>query len=74
MKSKRTLISGWTAFGDNHLFITEADFHRAVVTQIAIQSMRAVFDEARKPADDSSQLLCEMCTTRIFLFRKVRFR
>ena len=53
---------GWTAFGDDHLFIREADFHRDVVVRTAAASMKEVLERART-GDEGG---CRMCDARVF--------
>ena len=48
-KVAENLATGWTAFGDDYLFVPEADFHRSVVVLVATSSMTEVFDEATRP-------------------------
>jgi len=43
---REKLVNGWTAFGDNHLFIPEAAFHRAVLLRIAVESLEEVYKTA----------------------------
>jgi hypothetical protein len=40
---REKLVDGWTAFGDDHLFIPEAAFHRAVLLRIAVESLDEVY-------------------------------
>ncbi|GJL64556.1 MAG: hypothetical protein NPIRA04_32100 [Nitrospirales bacterium] len=67
----KKLKAGWIAFGDKHLFIPEASFHRYVVIQTAFKSLWEVFKATIKTkrkieaqATDSSK--CKMCTTQSF--------
>ena len=57
------LRTGWTAFGDDHLFIREADFHRAVVVLTATESIKEVFEHAR---EGQAPAPCRMCTSTVF--------
>lgn len=61
---RTTVAGGWTAFGDDHLFIAEADFHRALLLATASASLSEIFDAAS--GSKNSGAACEMCTTRIF--------
>jgi hypothetical protein len=59
----REKVSGrWTSFGDDHLFIPAADFHRGVILRTATASIRELFEHAALL--DKSQ--CLMCTAEIF--------
>ncbi len=64
---KNTLIEsvsrGWTAFGDGHLFIPQATFHRFIVVHFATKSLQEVFDASKETTKSS---LCFMCTELIF--------
>jgi hypothetical protein len=45
---RATLEAGWTAFGDDHLFIPEASFHRNLLLRVGVESLREVFDTKTK--------------------------
>jgi hypothetical protein len=53
---------GWSAFGDDHLFVREADFHRNVVVRTAAASLKEVLERARSGEEGP----CRMCDSRIF--------
>lgn len=55
-----TARSGWTAFGDGHLFIPEADLHRAFLLQTAAESVEEVLGHF------AGGKRCVMCTRNIF--------
>jgi hypothetical protein len=56
--------SGWTSFGDHHLFIAEADFHRALLLRVVTESLKEVLANAAKGVAASDA--CRMCTTLTF--------
>jgi hypothetical protein len=60
--ASKTVSRRWTSFGDDHLFIPAADFHRGVILRTATASIREVFEHAE--LRDRSQ--CLMCTTKVF--------
>jgi hypothetical protein len=60
------LRTGWTLYGDDHLFIPEADFQRAVIIQTATQSLIEVIDRASTKGKGRFDKSCKMCTTEIF--------
>lgn len=60
--------AGWTAFGDRHLFIPEAAFHRAVIIQMATNSIMEVLLRAAGTIPNGSR--CLMCTSQIFPVQK----
>lgn len=43
---KQKLTSPWTAFGDDHLLIQEATFHRAILLRIAFEALKEVYETA----------------------------
>jgi hypothetical protein len=60
------LRTGWTLYGDDHLFIPEANFQRAVIIQTATQSLIEVIDRASTKEKGNFDTSCKMCTTEIF--------
>jgi hypothetical protein len=62
-KMRGQLRDGWMVFGDDYLFIPEADFQRAVIIRTAAESIKEILGAIAR--GDRSPL-CQMCTTRIF--------
>ncbi len=60
---KKKLSTGWIAFGDRHLFIPEATFHRFVVIHFATRSLQEVFEVL---ANGGCHPSCNMCTGLVF--------
>jgi hypothetical protein len=58
------LQRGWTVFGDESLFVPEADFQRAVIEHTAARSIGEILESAGNLEAETSG--CRMCTTRIF--------
>jgi hypothetical protein len=61
-KTAARLRDGWTAFGDDHLFIAAADFHRAAVIYTAAESIKEILGAI----SDGGSSSCRMCTATIF--------
>jgi hypothetical protein len=57
----KILQEGWTAFGDRHLLIPEASFHRYLVILYATESLREVFN-----AISSNAIQCDLCNATVF--------
>ena len=47
---RKRLEAGWTAFGDDHLLIPEASFHRAVLLRVAVESLMEVYCKTNRHA------------------------
>lgn len=62
-ETAKKLRNGWTAFGDDHLFIAAADFHRAVVIHTAAESIKEVLEAI---SGGGSSPCPRMCTVKIF--------
>ena len=60
---RRKLQEGWTAFGDQHLFIPEAAFHRLVVIHVATKSLEEVLIASKT---GKGLIRCQMCTELVF--------
>jgi hypothetical protein len=58
--------TGWTSFGDDHLFIPEAAYHRKILLTVAKQSVLEVLIAATSSAGGGDADSCQMCRANIF--------
>lgn len=57
---KQKITTPWTAFGDDHLFIQEAIFHRAMLLRIAFEALKEVYETADGRSAPTFLETCEL--------------